>query len=324
MNLQQLRYVRTLAELESFGQAAKKCGVTQPTLSNGVAQLEEELGLRLFVRTTRNVELSEHGRHLLPSIADLLNAQAALLAKARELTHPGRRMVRIGVSPLVGIDLVNLMFEPFRRDHPSLEIIFREMNLAEMKTLLTIGHLEFLIGPVDREARPRAGWQSFQFHEEPLVFVGKGKGKSTLGYDAPVTLNAIAGETFVMVPDACGLAKATRSIFQLHRLKLKEYSGEAMSYHVLQEWAELGVGAAILPRSKVASGLGAEILIRTGSNKRVTIAYQACWRSDAHEMKALGRYLTDVVPSIISGMDAASKGSRLRKSSAFAARNRTI
>jgi len=47
MNLQQLRYVRTLAELESFGQAAKmRCDAAH--LSNGVAQLEEELGLRLF------------------------------------------------------------------------------------------------------------------------------------------------------------------------------------------------------------------------------------------------------------------------------------
>jgi len=63
----------------------------------------------------------------------------------------------------VGIDLVNLMFEPFRREHPSLGIIFREMNLAEMKTLLTIGHLEIPDRPVDREARPRAGWQSFSF-----------------------------------------------------------------------------------------------------------------------------------------------------------------
>src|SRR6266436_10113225 len=115
-------------------------------------------------------------------------------------------------------------------------------------------------------------------------------------------LKAIAGETFVMVPDACGLAKATRSIFQRHRLKLREYSGEAMSYRVLQEWAELGVGAAILPRSKLAAGVGADILIRKGSKERVTIEYAVSWRGETQEAQALGNFLADVAPSIISGL----------------------
>jgi LysR family transcriptional regulator, hydrogen peroxide-inducible genes activator len=312
MNLQQLRYVRALAELGSFVEAAKQCGVTQPTLSNGVAALEEELGLRLFVRTTRNVELSEFGRHLLPSIADLLNAQTALLARARELAHPKQRIVRIGVSPLVGIELVSLMFEPFRRTNPNLEIIFREMNLAEMTRLLAIGQLEFVIGPVDHDVRRRAAWCSVQFHEEPLVFVAKGKSESRSRRAEPVTLKAIATETFVMVPDACGLAKLTRSIFQRRRLKLQEYSGQAMSYRVLQEWAELGVGAAILPRSKVTSGGGSDILIRKGSDKRVMIAYEASWCNKTQEVKALGGYLSEVVPSFISGLYARNTGARSR------------
>jgi LysR family hydrogen peroxide-inducible transcriptional activator len=302
MNLQQLRYASALAELGSFVDAAEQCGVTQPTLSNGVAQLEQELGLRLFVRTTRKVELSEFGRHLLPSIADLLNAQTALVAKARELAHPERRILRVGVSPLVGIELVSLIVEPFRRANANVEIIFREMNLGEMTRLLAIGQLEFVIGPVDYDVRRRSKWQSFRFHKESLAFIAQGGNKNASHRGDTVVLKAIAGETFVMVPDACGLAKATRSIFQRHRLKLREYSGEAMSYRVLQEWAELGVGAAILPRSKLAAGVGADILIRKGSNERVTIEYAVSWRGENKEAKALGKFLADVAPSIISGL----------------------
>lgn len=301
MNLQQLRYASALAELGSFVDAAEQCGVTQPTLSNGVAQLEQELGLRLFVRTTRKVELSEFGRHLLPSIADLLNAQTALVAKARELAHPERRILRVGVSPLVGIELVSLIVEPFRRANANVEIIFREMNLGEMTRLLAIGQLEFVIGPVDYDVRRRSKWQSFRFHKESLAFIAQSGNKNASHRGDTVVLKAIAGETFVMVPDACGLAKATRSIFQRHRLKLREYSGEAMSYRVLQEWAELGVGAAILPRSKLAAGVGADILIRKGSNERVTIEYAVSWRGENKEAKALGKFLADVAPSIISG-----------------------
>jgi len=54
-----------------------------------------------------------------------------------------------------------------------------------------------------------------------------------------------------MVPNVCGLATTTRTLFRKYRRKLKEYSGEALSYQVLEEWATLGLGAAIIPKSKL-------------------------------------------------------------------------
>jgi LysR family transcriptional regulator, hydrogen peroxide-inducible genes activator len=305
MNLKQLRYARMLAECESFVEAANQCGVTQPTLSNGIAQLEEDLGLRLFVRTTRSVRLTEFGSLLLPSIVDILNAQAVLLAKARELIQPEKRVIRIGVSPLVGMELVDLIVEPFCRANPNIEIVFREMNLAEMLRLMEIGQLEFVFGPVDVEAR--ANWNKVRFHEEPLVFVAKASSTAATQPATQVALKDIAEEMFVMVPDTCGLAKVTRAIFRQHRLKLREYAGAAMSYRVLQEWAHLGIGAAILPRSKTTAGTGADILIRKGQVDRVTICYQACWRKKADvtsEVARLGKYLKEVAPSITAGLHA--------------------
>lgn len=305
MNLQQLRYARMLAEHGSFVEAASICGVTQPTLSHGVALLEDELGVRLFARTTRAVSLTEYGEQLLPCISDVLNAQAALVAKAREMTQPGKRLIRIGVSPLVGVDMVNLIVEPFRRAHPKVEIVFRELNLGEMTRLLEVGQIEFVFGPVERDADVRGDWDSVRFHQEPLVFVAKGPVVARARSVPPVNLKEIAKEIFVMVPDGCGLAKVTRAVFRRHRLKLSEYAGAAMSYRVLQEWANLGIGAAILPRSKVTAGNGAAILVRKGHE--ITIGYQACWRKSADvasEVAALGQYLKDIAPSIASGVHA--------------------
>lgn len=65
MNLSQLRYVKAVAETGSFTQAAEQCYVTQPTLSNGIAQLEQEFEERIFVRTTRIVSLTPFGEHIL-------------------------------------------------------------------------------------------------------------------------------------------------------------------------------------------------------------------------------------------------------------------
>lgn len=305
MNLQQLRYARMLAENGSFVEAANKCGVTQPALSNGIAQLERELGVRLFSRTTRTVSLTEQGRELMPGIIDVLNAQTALLAKARALTQPAVQLIRIGVSPLVGMDLVNLIVDPFRRAQPNVEIVYRELNLADMMQALDGGQLEFVFCPADPDAEPKADRDSVDFHREPLVFVSQGTASRPPAMSRSVTLKEIADETFVLVPDSCGLTRLTRAIFRRNRMRLREYGGAAMSYRVLEEWAELGIGAAILPRSKAQAVRGAEIRLRQGDDGPLLITYQVCWRRTDDKRSAiagLGTYLRDIAPSIMPGV----------------------
>ena len=305
MNLQQLRYARALAELGSFVQAADHCAVTQPTLSNAIAQLELELGHRLFERTTRSVRLTETGKQLLPDICDLLNAQAALVARARLLSNPQSRLIRIGVSPLVGITFVDLVIEPFRRANPDIEIVFRELNFSEMVRLLDIGQLDFVFGPIDPAASADAGYQSAVFLEEPLFFVPGSRTRSDYGRSSTVSLKDIAGETFVMVPDACGLTRTTRALFSRLGLALREYPGQAMSYGVLQEWADLGIGSAILPQSKLQKGAADGIMIRAPDDQSVLISYQSLWRSTDRttaEASRLATFLRDVAPSVVRGL----------------------
>ena len=66
-----------------------------------------------------------------------------------------------------------------------------------------------------------------------------------------ITMDVIANERFVMVPDSCGLSRCTHNLFKRNNYKLKNYQGNALSYNVLQDWAKMGVGAAIIPKSKL-------------------------------------------------------------------------
>ncbi|MEC4674238.1 MAG: LysR family transcriptional regulator, partial [Nitrospirota bacterium] len=88
MNLTQLQFVQAIAETGSFSRAAERCFVTQPTLSNAVAHLEDELGGRLFSRTTRKVGLTPLGEHLLPFIRSALGAIDDLLQSAKLYKSP--------------------------------------------------------------------------------------------------------------------------------------------------------------------------------------------------------------------------------------------
>lgn len=301
MNLGQLQFAATVAEKKSFTGAAEQCHVTQPTLSNGIAQLEDELGGRLFVRTTRSVSLTPLGTHLIPYIREALAAQAAVLTEAQSFLNPEKRMIRIGTSPLVNSHSLGLMLEPFRREHPDVDLILREMNMADLYRMLSEGLLDYVFGVIDSH---KEGWTGTFLYDEPLLYIPSGGGSHGKGMDS-VSLKDIADETYVMVPDPCGLAGITRALFRSQRKTLHEYPGQAMSYQVLEDWATLKIGAAILPESKVIHNKNSARTIQGKGGEVVRISFEAVWpkvRAQAVHLKAFERHLRKTGPAILKGL----------------------
>jgi DNA-binding transcriptional LysR family regulator len=73
MNIQQMKYVVAVANNGSFREAAKKLYITQPSLSNGIRELEEEIGVTLFTRTNKGALITEEGRIFLEHAEKILN-----------------------------------------------------------------------------------------------------------------------------------------------------------------------------------------------------------------------------------------------------------
>ena len=302
MNLSQLRFASAVASTTSFTAAAAQCCVTQPTLSNGIAQLENEWGERLFVRTTRRVALTPFGVHVLPYINEVLSAQTSLVHQTQAFLKPDKRLIRIGTSPLVSAKLLVLMIEPFRQRNPDVDVVLREMNMTDLYRMLDDGLLDFVFGVANVH---KAAWATTFLYEEPLIYIPQGALWPSGLPPHSVQLKDIVNETYVMVPDACGLSRATRALFRSQRRKLQEYSGEAMSYQVLQEWAALGIGSAILPKSKVAASGQASSAIADKTGRDITISFEATWRrAEPHvpHLLAFATHLRKVVPGLVAGL----------------------
>src|SRR5690625_1347280 len=101
LSLEGLRYAHVVAETHSFSAAARACGVTQPSLSNGVAKLERCLGGRLFDRSPRGVTPTAFGARLLPLIGQAVTGLDAVSAEANRLARTDAASIRLGVSPLI-------------------------------------------------------------------------------------------------------------------------------------------------------------------------------------------------------------------------------
>src|ERR1700749_5318859 len=101
MEFQQLKYVCAIAETGSFSRAAERCQVAQPSLSQQILKLEEDLGTKLFDRLGRSVRLTEAGRAFIPHARAILEQMEAARSSVAAKNADLRGSVSIGVIPTV-------------------------------------------------------------------------------------------------------------------------------------------------------------------------------------------------------------------------------
>ena len=101
MNLSQLYYFRKLAELEHYTKAAKELYITQPSLSDAIASLEDELGIPLFKKEGRNIKLTKYGKEFYYYVCASLNELETGIALAKEKSGALGGSVDLGCLPTI-------------------------------------------------------------------------------------------------------------------------------------------------------------------------------------------------------------------------------
>ena len=326
LSFEGLRYAQAVARTGSFSAAAREYDLTQPALSNAIRRLEKILGARLFERNTRGARPTVFGATILPRIDAALAALDAITAEARHWRAGEPRPVRIGVSPLISADVV-------ARAHSAVagllgrgrgSFVLREADLSELCTALDDDELDLIVVPA---VLPLTRYRHHVTGSEPVVLVEPGAGDAagpvnsasptdpTRAADpansadpvgsadparpaavraAAARIDDVARRTLLLVPDTCGLTTFTRDLLADRGLPLRAYSGEAASYRVLEDWAGMGLGSALLPRSKVTRVDSSVRPVVDARGAVVTIAYEAAWDGAspiAGELEALAELL---------------------------------
>jgi DNA-binding transcriptional LysR family regulator len=164
MELRQLRYFVTVAEELHFGKAAERLNIVQPAVSQQVARLERELGLRLLDRSSRRVTLTGDGERMLREAHAVLAAADRAAQVAAELVAGQTGVLRIGSSPGLR-DRLDRGLSALRKAVPGIEIKLSSRPPAEQIEAVRTGDLDlaFLRGPV-----AVAGVRAIPLWSEPL------------------------------------------------------------------------------------------------------------------------------------------------------------
>jgi LysR family hydrogen peroxide-inducible transcriptional activator len=136
MNLRDIKYILAVAETRHFGKAAERCFVSQPTLSGQIKKLEDQLGVVIFERTNRSVEVTPIGEEILGHARLLVEQADAIEQVARAHQDPLAGPLRVGAIPTLSPYLMPLVLVPLKRRCPQLKLVlFEETTEALLRRL---------------------------------------------------------------------------------------------------------------------------------------------------------------------------------------------
>lgn len=212
MELRHLRYFLVVADELHFGRAAARLHITQPPLSQQIRQLEDELGVLLFQRTKRRVQLTEAGQAF-------REAARQMLAQAEQAVRTAQRVHRGEIGPLtvgfVGSAIAGIFSEillAFRGRFPAVELTLQELTTGQQVEALRerridvgvlrppIGEEDFALETIDRES-----------------FVVVLPTTHPLAAQRRIPLRTLAHETVVLVPRDLGPGVEDDTVEFCHR-----------------------------------------------------------------------------------------------------------
>lgn len=145
MEMNQIRYFLKAGETLNFTRAAEQCGVSVPSLSRGIRQLEEELGGQLFRRERHLTHLTDLGRLMLEHFSIVNRAADAAKRDAKDYVALAGARLKLGVFASIGADVLTDYLRTLRNHAPELELHIWEANCEELEAALLGGEVDIAL-----------------------------------------------------------------------------------------------------------------------------------------------------------------------------------
>jgi LysR family transcriptional regulator, hydrogen peroxide-inducible genes activator len=294
MEFTQLKYVCAIADTGSFSRAAERCHVAQPSLSQQVLKLEEDLGARLFDRLGRSVRLTEAGRAFLPHARSILHQMEAARSGVEDKRTDVRGSVSVGVIPTIAPYLMPQCVAAFSKKYADAKLrIVEETTPVLVESLRNLAiDLAILSLPLKHKE-----FEIFPLQTEPLFAVlprnhARADAKS-------LSLKDLRGEPFVLLRD--GHCFRDVSLAACTRAKVDpRIAFESGQFNSLLGMVAAGVGVSLVPEMAVDRAAECSFVrISDAQASRTIVAAVLRGRSFNRVQQAFLAHLRDHAASIV-------------------------
>jgi LysR family hydrogen peroxide-inducible transcriptional activator len=292
-SLQQLRFLAALAEEKHFGRAAAACAVTQSTLSAGLQELEDRLGVSLVERSRRSVLLTPLGEEIVARGRRLLRDAEDLAEAARAGSEPLAGPLRLGVIPTIGPYLLPVAMRGLAKAFPKLKLYLREEQTAPLLEKLLQGQLDLALIALPYDV----GALETMTLGDDRILVALPKAHA-LARARRVDRAALIGEDLLLMEDGHCLRSHALAACRLVGPDRNEVF-QGTSLRTLLQMAAGGIGITLLPEMAVTAELAAApgLVARPlegAPARQVALAWRATSARKA-EFRVFGRYLKSVL-----------------------------
>ncbi|GAA4110908.1 LysR substrate-binding domain-containing protein [Streptomyces hundungensis] len=295
MQFQQLLYFVAVAETRHFTRAAERVHVSQPSLSQQIKALENELGAELFSRARGNIALTDAGEALLPLARRILADADTARIEVQELAQLRRGRVRLGATPSLCTGLLPDVLRAFHDRHPGIQLLIEEGGSHDLVRELARGALDLALIVLPLPAASPA-LTTIELLQEDLVVVSSAA-EPAPGSDASVRVADLREAPLVMFRHGYDLRELTVAACRAEGFE-PAFTVEGGEMDAVLGFVRAGLGVAVVPSMVAARTRDLRVtpLARPGLRRTIALAH----RSDVDPPRA-ARELQRVLLSIGTG-----------------------
>lgn len=277
MDIRHLEYFSEVARHRSFTKAAQVLHVTQPTISKMIKTLEEELGVVLFTRSAKQIDLTDAGEAVFSQAQHVLSAFQNLTSELSDVMNIKKGNIRIGLPPIASSSVFPRVIGEFNKVYPEISLEIIEVGSKMVERGIEDGTLD--IGVVCTLPDKQGVFEMFSFIKDPLMLIVHPE--HDLAGRSEISFADLANESFVLYRDD----------FSLHDRIVERciQSGfhprvicESSQRDFMTEAVAAGLGVAFLPK-KICQELDkSRIKALTITEPAVNLQLTVIWKADRY------------------------------------------
>ena len=300
MEMHQLRYVAAVARTGNFSRAAEQCHVAQPSLSQQIQKLEDELGERLFERLPRSVKLTPVGESFLPRALRILSEADDALREARETGTLVRGQVTLGALPTIAPYLLGPVLAKFGRKFPEVQVTVVEDTTAQLLKQLEACEIDLAITslPIDEH---RFTVQPL-FTEELLLAVPR---DHPLATKRSISVADVEKEKFILLKEGHCLGDQVLRFCNRHDFH-PQISCRSAQIETIKALVQSGLGISLIPRMAIQGAKSKNHYYRSFSPPQPERAIAAIWMISRPPGRAVAALLA-MLPSAAESLKSAKE-----------------
>ena len=306
MNMKQALYFKTIAQYGTITAAAKQLYISQPSLSQTLRQIEDEVGTPLFDRSTSPFHLTYAGERYLKAVEAMLDIETRLKEEIESIRRDDGGRLRLGISVTRAMQVLPDVIPIFTKAYPNVTIELTEAASASLEGLLQKGQIDLALAALEANEANIA----YELIEKESIGILAGKDSQLaqlVPSGTPISLEMVEKEAFVSLDTSHSSRIIQDRLFRRYNIRPKILLGTS-SLEVARRVALKSGACMVLPDvyadEFVFNSGGAFYPLKDYENHR---HFYACYRNDENTKK----YIRDFVSITTSVLNQTTHGKRI-------------